>query len=161
MEEITSKVYFFHLHSLKQVILKKGFILGYRYELYCSSKSNKTTQCTLHIDTSSEQAWKQNLKREENCQYSQENFDALIMRYEAPDGRNRWDTPLFTIQPEDKLPFEEIAAALCERKAPAPNQSTQSVNIQHLFWSSVISFTFSMFFSFLSHQQTSSMSWIV
>lgn len=49
------------------------------------------------------------------------------MRYEAPDGRNRWDSPLFTIQPDDELPFETIAASLFERKAPAPNQSTQSV----------------------------------
>ena len=87
----------------------------------------------MHIDTSSEQAWGQNLKREETCQYSQEIFDALVMRYETPDGRNRWDAPLFTIQPEDELPFESIAAALYERKAPAPNQSTQSVFLNILF----------------------------
>ena len=87
----------------------------------------------MHIDTSSEQAWKLNLKREETCQYTQENFDALVMRYEAPDGRNRWDAPLFTIQPEDELPFESIAAALFERKAPAPNLSTQSVGYIPLF----------------------------
>ena len=115
-----------HAHSLNLLVYHQ-FTLGYRYELYCSSKSNKTTQCTLHIDTSSEQAWGQNLKQEETCQYSQEIFDALVMRYETPDGRNRWDAPLFTIQPEDELPFESIAAALYERKAPAPNQSTQSV----------------------------------
>ncbi|EFX81646.1 hypothetical protein DAPPUDRAFT_196010 [Daphnia pulex] len=110
------------------LILDGGnYIKGYRYELYCSTKSNKTTQCTLHIDTSSEKAWGQNMKREETCQYSQEIFDALVMRYETPDGRNRWDAPLFTIQPEDELPFESIAAALYERKAPTPNQSTQSL----------------------------------
>ena len=51
------------------------------------------------------------------------------MRFEAPDGRNRWDSPLFTIQPDDELPCEHISAALLERKAPPPNQSTQSVNI--------------------------------
>lgn len=116
-------------HSLQQVqFLMYCLLSGYRYELYCSTKSNKTTQCTLHIDTSSEKAWGQNMKREETCQYSQEIFDALVMRYETPDGRNRWDAPLFTIQPEDELPFESIAAALYERKAPTPNQSTQSVH---------------------------------
>nr|CAG4651170.1 EOG090X0A11 [Simocephalus serrulatus]SVE94379.1 EOG090X0A11 [Simocephalus serrulatus] len=111
------------------LILDGGnYIKGYRYELYCTTKSNKTTQCTVHVDTSSEQAWKQNLKRdEEDCRYTQENFDSLVMRYEAPDGRNRWDAPLFTIQTEDELPFEKIAASLYERKAPAPNQSTQSL----------------------------------
>lgn len=50
------------------------------------------------------------------------------MRYEPPEGRNRWDSPLFTIQSEDILPFEEIEGALYARKAPTPNQSTQSVN---------------------------------
>lgn len=105
---------------------------GYRYELYCISKSAKTTQCTLHIDTSAEKSWELNLKKSESSQYSKDTFDALIMRFEAPDGRNRWDSPLFTIQPDDELPYEHISAALLQRKAPPPNQSTQSVSILHL-----------------------------
>nr|CAG4649526.1 EOG090X0A11 [Scapholeberis mucronata]SVE93758.1 EOG090X0A11 [Scapholeberis mucronata] len=104
-----------------------NYIKGYRYELYCSSKYNKTTQCTLHIDTSLEQSWKQNLSRNDTSQYTEEIFNALVMRYEAPDGRNRWDSPLFTIQPEDELPYEKISEVLFDRKAPSPNQSTQSL----------------------------------
>ncbi len=56
-------------------------------------------------------------------------LDALILRFEAPDSRNRWDSPLFTIQQEDSLPFEAISDALFKRKAPPPNQSTQSVRV--------------------------------
>lgn len=54
-------------------------------------------------------------------------FDALVLRFEAPDSRNRWDSPLFTILKDDTLPFEDISDALFKRKAPPPNQSTQSV----------------------------------
>lgn len=57
----------------------------------------------------------------------QNSLDGLILRFEAPDSRNRWDSPLFTIQIEDALPFEAICDALFKRKAPPPNQSTQSV----------------------------------
>ena len=133
--------------------------------MYCCSKSNKTTQCTLHIDTSAERAWDQNLRRDENQQYSQEIFDALVMRYEAPDGRNRWDAPLFTIQPEDELPFVDIAAALFERKAPPPNQSTQSVSNINFFFpfkrNNQFLFLLVIIFSFLSPPQIFFMSWTV
>ena len=37
----------------------------------------------------------------------------LISRFECPDGRNRWDSPLFTLAPEDVLPADDIYAALC------------------------------------------------
>lgn len=54
-------------------------------------------------------------------------FDALVLRFEAPDSRNRWDSPLFTILKDDSLPHEAVSDALFKRKAPPPNQSTQSV----------------------------------
>ena len=59
--------------------------------------------------------------------YSKEIFDALVMRYEAPDSRNRWDSPLITVQVDDDLPKERLASALFDRKPPPPNQSTQNV----------------------------------
>lgn len=60
-------------------------------------------------------------------------FDALVLRFEAPDSRNRWDSPLFTILKDDVLPCEAISDALFKRKAPPPNQSTQSVRDLLLF----------------------------
>jgi tRNA uridine 5-carbamoylmethylation protein Kti12 len=55
-------------------------------------------------------------------------LDALVLRFEAPDSRNRWDSPLFTIQQEDTLPFDGISDAVFKRKAPPQNQSTLSVS---------------------------------
>lgn len=63
--------------------------------------------------------------------FSNNSLDALILRFEAPDSRNRWDSPLFTIQQEDLLPFEAICDALFKRKAPPPNQSTKNVRVMH------------------------------
>lgn len=59
--------------------------------------------------------------------YPNELLEALTLRFEAPDSRNRWDRPLFTLVGlEEPLPLAEIRAALFENRAPPPHQSTQS-----------------------------------
>lgn len=60
--------------------------------------------------------------------YSREMFDALILRYEEPIANNRWDSPLFTILVDSSSPFDDISAALYERKPPPPNLATQNVS---------------------------------
>ncbi|XP_014476380.1 PREDICTED: protein KTI12 homolog [Dinoponera quadriceps] len=102
-----------------------NYIKGYRYEIYCMTKLYKTPQCTIHCDIPVEHAWMLNNKRTKSDQYSRENFDALVARYEAPEGRNRWDAPLFAVTPDDELVGEEIYKSLYEVKAPKPNLSTQ------------------------------------
>lgn len=107
------------------VILDAGnYIKGYRYELHCAAKSTKSTQITLHCDISPENGLKFNELREEK--YSNDTYNALVMRYEEPNGRNRWDSPLFTIHPEDTVPYEAINDALFNKKLPTPNLSTQN-----------------------------------
>ncbi|XP_013777563.1 protein KTI12 homolog [Limulus polyphemus] len=103
-----------------------NYIKGYRYELYCVSKAIKTTHCVIHCDLPVETCKKWNISRNEEKQYSEEVFTALVQRFEMPDSRNRWDSPLFIIHEGEKLPFQEITDALLTRKAPPPNQSTQS-----------------------------------
>ncbi|KAM6218466.1 protein KTI12 homolog [Rhynchocyon petersi] len=59
--------------------------------------------------------------------YSPELLEALRLRFEVPDSRNRWDRPLFTLVGlEEPLPLAEIRAALFENRAPPPHQATQS-----------------------------------
>ncbi|CAB1458904.1 unnamed protein product [Pleuronectes platessa] len=103
-----------------------NYIKGYRYELFCLIKHAQTPHCLVYCLTSDEQSSSWNSGREAAEQYTQDIFDALVLRYEAPDSRNRWDSPLFSILKDDTLPFEAISDALFKRKAPAPNQSTQS-----------------------------------
>ncbi|KAM4618464.1 protein KTI12 homolog [Polymixia lowei] len=103
-----------------------NYIKGYRYELYCIIKHTQTPHCLVYCLTSAEVSSTWNTNRHATEQYTQEILDALVLRFEAPDSRNRWDSPLFTIQKEDTLPFEAISDAIFKRKAPPPNQSTQS-----------------------------------
>ncbi|XP_069480849.1 protein KTI12 homolog isoform X2 [Ambystoma mexicanum] len=103
-----------------------NYIKGYRYELYCLIKHTQTPHCLIHCLTSPEVSSEWNNKRQPENQYSQEIFDALVKRFEAPDSRNRWDSPLFSLQKDDPLPFEDLCNAIFHRKAPPPNQSTQT-----------------------------------
>ena len=47
------------------------------------------------------------------------------MRYEAPIGTNRWDSPLFLSLEAIPLNLTDLEGALFNRKPPPPNQSTQ------------------------------------
>lgn len=53
-------------------------------------------------------------------------LDALWMRFEEPISTNRWDSPLFAVMSDDKLPLDDIYNALYEKKPPTANQSTQN-----------------------------------
>ncbi|XP_029992576.1 protein KTI12 homolog [Sphaeramia orbicularis] len=103
-----------------------NYIKGYRYELFCLIKHTQTPHCLVYCLTSDQVSSRWNTDRDAAEQYTQEIFDALVLRFEAPDSRNRWDSPLFTILQDDTLPFDAISDALFKRKAPPPNQSTQS-----------------------------------
>ncbi|XP_071638084.1 protein KTI12 homolog [Temnothorax longispinosus] len=103
-----------------------NYIKGYRYEIYCTTKLYKTPQCTLHCNLPIEQAWLWNNKRLESERYTEEIFDSLVSRYEVPEATNRWDSPLFTVMPEDNLTCDEIYCYLYKGKLPKPNLSTQN-----------------------------------
>ncbi|KAM9376583.1 protein KTI12 homolog [Pholidichthys leucotaenia] len=103
-----------------------NYIKGYRYELFCLIKHAQTPHCLVYCITSDEQSSLWNTDRDIAERYTQDIFDGLVQRFEAPDSRNRWDNPLFTVLKDDTLPFEVISDALFKRKAPPPNQSTQS-----------------------------------
>jgi len=101
-----------------------NYIKGFRYELYCASKSAHTTHCVLFCDTSLDTAREWNQIRNQKEQYEAEVLEALFVRFELPNGSNRWDSPLFRVQPSDVLPCRDIAAAVFDRKPPPPNLST-------------------------------------
>lgn len=104
-----------------------NYIKGYRYELYCLSKHLLTPHCVILCDTPVQTAREWNSGRGESLQsYTRQQFDALVARFETPDSRNRWDSPLFVLYPDDPLPGVDICNALFHCKPPPPNQSTQS-----------------------------------
>jgi len=59
-------------------------------------------------------------------------LDGLVMRFEAPDSRNRWDSPVFTIHASDSVPFDQVHRVLYDRQPPPPNLSTLPVSHEHV-----------------------------
>lgn len=109
--------------------------------MYCASKAARSTQCTVFCAIPIEKAWTLNQQRNAADEivdtndydnsavpYTREIFDALTLRYEEPIANNRWDSPLFTILPESTVNFEDVHAALYEKKPPPPNLATQNVS---------------------------------
>ncbi|CAF4086917.1 unnamed protein product [Adineta steineri] len=103
-----------------------NYIKGYRYELYCITKLYQTVQCTIYCNTPVHLAREWNVA---NNRYNESTFDALVQRYEPPEGRNRWDAPLFELTPSDELPLEQIADYLANKRPPPPNKSTVNLPI--------------------------------
>lgn len=97
--------------------------------MYCGSKANKCTQCTVHAEINRDEAWQFNENREDlEEKYDRNTFDALLARYENPDGKNRWDAPLFLVFPNDTLDKESVYNCLFNKAPPPPNMSTQNVS---------------------------------
>lgn len=130
-----------HLNKEDVLIFDAGnYIKGYRYEVYCATKSARVSQCTVFCainDPAMESFNSQKQLQEDvagvvdnsSVPYSVETLDALKMRFEEPQGNNRWDAPLFTVFPETKLNFEAIYSSLFEQGPPPPNLSTQNVSV--------------------------------
>ncbi|XP_055528173.1 protein KTI12 homolog [Wyeomyia smithii] len=117
------------LLNKNDVVIVDGtnYIKGSRYEIFCVSKATRTTQCTIYCAIVKDQAWCFNESRTNKEEtYDKDVFDALCMRFEEPQHNNRWDSPLFTLFPEEKIDEENIYNALYNQHALVPNLSTQN-----------------------------------
>ncbi|CAM8912864.1 unnamed protein product [Rhodiola kirilowii] len=76
-------------------------IKGYRYELWCLARATGIRYCVLYCDTDIESCrkWNEERREKQGHAYNDEIFEDLIRRFETPDRRNRWDTPLFELWP--------------------------------------------------------------
>nr|CDJ82454.1 Chromatin associated protein KTI12 domain containing protein [Haemonchus contortus] len=128
-----------------------NYIKGYRYELFLIAKLCKTTFAVLHCHAEISTCKWLNEQKNDDARYEESTLTELIARYEKPDPRNRWDSPLYEIKvgrsdkrpeeaPDDMginlehpspkfvdIPFSDIFSWMCEGKALTQNQSTQVV----------------------------------
>ncbi|KAL6529313.1 hypothetical protein OROGR_014936 [Orobanche gracilis] len=77
-------------------------IKGYRYELWCLARAVGTRYCVLHCDTEENHCRKWNEERRERMDsdyYDEKILEDLVRRFERPDSKNRWDSPLFELWP--------------------------------------------------------------
>eukprot|EP00123_Amoebidium_parasiticum_P007416 comp18113_c1_seq1/m.18777 comp18113_c1_seq1/g.18777 ORF comp18113_c1_seq1/g.18777 comp18113_c1_seq1/m.18777 type:complete len:275 (-) comp18113_c1_seq1:164-988(-) len=101
-----------------------NYIKGYRYELYCVARALATTHCVVYCGVGKDRVREFNAQRPQGEQYTPEILEELLMRFEEPDSRQRWDRPLFLVVPEDTMPVAAIAEALLAHRPPPPNQAT-------------------------------------
>ncbi|GAN03198.1 protein KTI12 homolog [Mucor ambiguus] len=103
-----------------------NYIKGFRYQLYCIARAIGTPHCVVQAGVPVDIAKEWNQKRGSEG-YDEKVFDELVSRYEEPEERNRWDSPLFTLIHDDKeIPGDKIWDAVILRKALPPNKSTVS-----------------------------------
>lgn len=95
-----------------------NYIKGFRYELHCISKAvgEKHGVIWLLCDEAVAKQWnkerianneKDNGKdkdKDEPYYYTEKMMDELMLRYEPPDQRNRWDKPLYRVDVNSTLP---------------------------------------------------------
>lgn len=76
-------------------------IKGYRYELWCLARAAGIRYCVVFCDIADETCRQWNRMREEMGESSYETkiFEDLVRRFEKPERRNRWDSPLFELFP--------------------------------------------------------------
>ncbi|XP_050373536.1 protein KTI12 homolog [Argentina anserina] len=76
-------------------------IKGYRYELWCLARAAGIRYCVLYCDADETHCKKWNEERSEKGEdaYNDKIFEDLVRRFETPDRRNRWDSPLFELWP--------------------------------------------------------------
>lgn len=105
-----------------------NYIKGYRYELYCISKAagerhgviwimgsssdgdaNRTVGATSVSDelAKTRNRQRRDINNDDLDGYYQddETLDALVLRYEPPDDKNRWENPLYKVDVTSVLPW--------------------------------------------------------
>ena len=95
-----------------------------RYELWCIARAAATRYCVIHCELSAEvcRAWN---SQRNSPGYSAKVFEDLASRFEPPDTRNRWDTPLIRVNPQaDPLSDELQPAIAAVTGRPSSGQST-------------------------------------
>ncbi|KAJ3273031.1 kti12, chromatin associated [Terramyces sp. JEL0728] len=116
--------------SREDIVICDGlnYIKGFRYQLYCVARALGTPTCTVFCGFDANSAVERNSNLDK---YDAGMLENLCSRFEEPDGRNRWDAPLFIVIPKDESLAMEgnatsngIVEAAILKKAPAPNLST-------------------------------------
>jgi len=101
-----------------------NYIKGYRYELFCIARAAGTPMCVVLCDTPREVCAEWNSQRTEG-QLTDNLFNELAMRFETPNPRNKWDSLLVVLHPEEPIPFDTLRNYLYEKSGPKPNMATQ------------------------------------
>ncbi|RHZ60413.1 hypothetical protein Glove_353g10 [Diversispora epigaea] len=140
------------LISKDDIIIADGmnYIKGFRYQLYCIARAIGTPHCVIYCGTPVKIAKEWNSNRGEES-YESNVFDELVSRFEEPDDRNRWDSPLFTVLYNDEtIPLDNIWDSIVVKVARPPNLSTavKPVLLLYLIYLNQYPFSFKIYYYF-------------
>jgi len=75
-----------------------NYVKGFRYELFCLAKNSETTYAVLFLEANADTCCWLNSFSDKESQYPHELLYDLVNRFEKPNIKNRWDSPLFSIE---------------------------------------------------------------
>lgn len=89
-------------------------IKGYRYELWCLARAAGIRYCVVYCDVEEDDCRKWNRDRRERGEVNYDDliFEDLVRRFEIPDRRNRWDSPLFELKSRDSASASVVGDAV-------------------------------------------------
>eukprot|EP01041_Mallomonas_annulata_P006374 gene6374-12887_t len=101
------------------IIDSLNYIKGFRYELFCISRSQRTQHCVVWVQSEDavSELWHNAIEPSQT--FPKELYYDLKRRFEVPDSRNRWDNPLFQVDvtpkgflnsttPEESCPISDL-----------------------------------------------------
>ncbi|CAE18026.1 Protein KTI12 homolog [Caenorhabditis elegans] len=97
-----------------------NYIKGYRYELFLAAKMSKTTYCVVECSPPVATCHWLNEQKPEVERYPKEIIDQLMMRYERPDTKLRWEKPLF-----------EVKIGTAEKATPVDFDEDMAIDLEH------------------------------
>lgn len=96
-----------------------NYIKGYRYQLYCLARALSTPHLVVYCLASEKQV------HEWNHHYDPTVLAQLVSRYEEPNNRAKWDSPLIAVGPDDTLPIDDMRAIIEGDAKRPPSLATQ------------------------------------
>ncbi|KAG7376868.1 kti12, chromatin associated [Phytophthora pseudosyringae] len=120
------------LVNLKTIVVLDAlnYTKGERYELFCKAKAESTTYCVVYVDTPVDVALQRNAARGER--FEPKLLEELAARFEVPVAKNRWDSPLFRLGPDDfaadgaGVPLDAVTDAIRFGKTVKAGLATKS-----------------------------------
>ncbi|XP_044492812.1 protein KTI12 homolog [Mangifera indica] len=97
------------------IVDSSNSIKGYRYELWCLARGAGIRYCVLYCDVEEAHCreWNEGRRQKGEPTYDYNIFEDLVRRFEKPDRRNRWDSPLFELWPH-KDGIEKSSTAILD-----------------------------------------------
>lgn len=108
-----------------------NYIKGYRYELFCIAKTTGLNYAVIYCNTPESDCLEHDKSRQISGEdaYGETLCAALMQRFEEPNSRNRWDSPLYQIDitsPNWREIVADISGQLVNKgKKLAPSMATR------------------------------------